>query len=114
MPRLTRAEAKRLRTRNNWSLQQLANISGINKAYLSEFETGQRTLSPEQLDLLQAGLLQTELAGTAAPKLTYERGHYRLTFVDPKTGKERSRPAVAHVIWTEDDGRKYSMYVGEP
>lgn len=110
---LTGAEARRLRVRNHWSLQYLANRSGINKAYLSEFETGQRTLPPEQVDLLELLLMQ-ESAGHATPEIVVDKNHYRLRFIDPATGKERSRPRTAHIKWTEDDGSTYTMYVGEP
>ena len=110
---LTGAEARRLRVRNDWSLQYLANLSGINKAYLSEFETGQRTLPPEQVDLLERLLMQ-ESAGHATPEIVVDNNHYRLRFIDPVTGKERSRPRTAHIKWTEDDGSTYTMYVGEP
>ncbi len=111
--KLTGAEARRLRIRNDWSLQYLANQSGINKAYLSEFETGQRTLPPELVDLLWRLLIQ-ELAGRATPEIILDKKHYRLRFVDPVTGEERSRPRSAHIKWTEDDGSTYTMYVGEP
>ncbi len=110
---LTAAEAKRLRQRNDWSLQQLANLSGINKAYLSEFETGQRSLPPEQLELLKR-LLDPEAAGRASPRIIVDKGHYRLVFVDPATGEETDRPPIAHIKWTDESGISYSMYVGEP
>jgi transcriptional regulator with XRE-family HTH domain len=111
---LTAAEARRLRIRNDWSLQYLANLSGINKAYLSEFENGQRSLPLETLEVLQRLLVQQQPAGYAAPKIIPDKGHYRLTFVDPVTDQEKSRPPIAHIKWTEDDGTTYTMYVGEP
>ena len=110
---LTPAEAKRLRQRNDWSLQHLANLSGINKAYLSEFETGQRYLPPEQLESLKS-LLDPEAAGRASPLIIVEEGHYRLIFVDPVTREETDRPPIAHIKWTDESGSSYSMYVGEP
>ena len=110
---LTAAEAKRLRQRNDWSLQHLANLSGINKAYLSEFETGQRSLAPEQLESLKS-LLIPEASGRASPSIIVDKGHYRLVFVDPATGEETDRPPIAHIKWTDESGSSYSMYVGEP
>ncbi len=109
---LSAAEARRIRQRNGWSLQYLANISRINKAYLSEFETGQRSLPSETLQSLKRHLLQ-EPAGRAAPRIKVEGNHHRLTFVDPLTEEETSRPPIAHIKWTEPDGSTYSMYVGE-
>ena len=110
---LTGPEARRLRTRNNWSLQYLANRSGINKAYLSEFEHGHRTLAQEQVDLLRR-LLNDETAGHATPRLIVENNHHRLIFIDPDTEKVKSRPPVAHIRWTDESGTTYTMYVGEP
>lgn len=100
--------------RNRWSLQYLANLSGINKAYLSEFENGQRSLPPDALGLLQRLLVQQQPAGYATPKIIRDKDHYRLIFEDPATGKENSRPPIAHIKWTEHDGTTYTMYVGEP
>jgi transcriptional regulator with XRE-family HTH domain len=111
---LTAAEARRLRMRNDWSLQYLANLSGVNKAYLSEFENGQRPLPPATLELLHQLLVQQQPAGYAAPKIIPDKNHYRLIFFDSKTGKEKSRPPIAHIKWIEDDGTTYTMYVGEP
>jgi transcriptional regulator with XRE-family HTH domain len=111
---LTGAEARHLRTRNDWSLQYLANLSGVNKAYLSEFENGQRLLPPATLELLQGLLVQQQPAGYAAPKIIRDKNHYRLVFEDSASGKEKSRPPIAHIKWTEDDGTTYTMYVGEP
>lgn len=111
---LTPAEARRLRERNGWSLQYLANQSGVNKAYLSEFETGQRSLPADALQRLN-DLLTREPAGRATPKFVRDSDdRLRLIFVDPKTGKESSRPRTAHLKWTEDDGTTYTMYLGEP
>jgi len=110
---LTGGEARRLRVRNGWSLQYLANLSGINKAYLSEFENGQRTLPPDKLELLKRLLIQ-QPAGRAAPRIIADKNHHRLIFVDPATGEELSRPPIAHIKWTDESGSTYTMYVGEP
>jgi transcriptional regulator with XRE-family HTH domain len=111
--KLTGAEVRRLRTRNDWSLQYLANLSGVNKAYLSEFENGQRTLPGPTLDDLKRALLEPP-AGRATPSIVQEHGHNRLIFIDPDTKREKHRPPVAHITWTDDDGTSYRMYVGEP
>lgn len=110
---LTPTEARRLRARNDWSLQYLANLSRINKAYLSEFENGQRSLPPEQLQSLKRLLIQ-ERAGQASPRIIVDKNHHRLIFVDPVTGRETSRPPIAHIKWAEESGITYSMYVGDP
>ena len=108
---LSPAEARRLRERNDWTLQYLANKSGINKAYLSEFENGLRVLADDLLVKLKQALTQ-EAAGKATPSLVSEGGHSRLVFINPET-KEVYRPRVAHLKWTEDDGTTYTMYLGE-
>jgi transcriptional regulator with XRE-family HTH domain len=111
--KLTGAEVRRLRTRNGWSLQYLANLSGVNKAYLSEFENGQRTLPQQMVDSVRSALLR-EPPGRATPTIVPDHGHNRLVFIDPATGHEIYRPRVAHITWTDDDGTSYRMYVGEP
>ncbi len=112
---LTPAEARRLRLRNDWSLQYLANVSEINKAYLSEFETGQRSLPADSLQKLKDHLTQEPPVGKATPKIVrLPDGRSRLIFIDPKTGSEEYRPSIAHLKWTEGDGTSYTMYLGEP
>lgn len=111
---LTGRRARELRARNGWSLQYLANISGINKAYLSEFENGQRTLPPGDLERLH-GLLEQEqppAAGRATPKLVVDGSRHRLVFVDSR-GRTAYEPESAHLEWVEDDGTTYRMYLGK-
>jgi len=109
---VTAEEIRRLRTRNNWSLQDLANRSGVNKAYLSEFESGKRKLPDDVLAQLVA-VLESPIAGRARPKFVYDgSGHSRLVFID-ENGQETDRPAIAHLTWTEVDGTSYTMFVGE-
>lgn len=100
------------RLRNDWSLQDLANRSGVNKAYLSEFESGKRKLPADVVEQLAAALESQERAGTARPQLVEEGGRHRLVFVDQR-GKEIIRPKVAHIRWAEADGTTYSMFVGD-
>ncbi len=110
---LSGAEARQLRIRNDWSLQDLANRSDINKAYLSEFENGKRILPDEVLTRLRDLLHQRE-AGRAAPRLREIDGHWRLELLDPDTGAVLDTPSIAHVRWTDASGSSYKMYVGEP
>ena len=100
-----------LRNRNNWSLQDLANLSGVNKAYLSEFESGKRRLRDDVLAHL-ATVLETAVTGRARPQFVNDGGHSRLIFVD-EHDQETNRPAIAHLKWTEADGTSYTMFVGE-
>ena len=109
--KLTGPEAKTLRTRNDWSLQYLANLSGINKAYLSEFENGLRTLPADRLAELTR-LLTEGPAGTASPEFVFDKGYRQLRFVDAE-GKEVLRPQRAFLTWTESDGTTYRMFIGE-
>ncbi len=109
---LTGPEARRLRTRHGWALQDLANLCGINKAYLSEFENGKRVLPAEQVEALGRALQQGPI-GRAAPELRDIAGHWRLVFRDPDTGDELDRPPIAHISWTDASGMSYSMYVGD-
>ena len=109
---LTGPQARALRQRNGWSLQMLANLSDINKAYLSEFENGLRTLPDESLSALEALLDRGGPAGTARPQLRIDGDHYRLVFVDAQ-GHEMLRPDDAFIEWTESDGSTYRMFVGK-
>lgn len=106
------AELRTLRARNNWSLQDLANHSGINKAYLSEFENGKRKLTDEQHARLDEVFEKFKPAGSARPALHAKDGHWRLVFVD-SAGNVTYEPPIAHVSWTEFDGTSYSMFVGD-
>ena len=110
---MTPDSVRNRRLRNDWSLQDLANASGINKAYLSEFENGKRKLPEEALERLAAVLDPVQVAGTARPQLVVESGRHRLVFFDD-SGAETYRPSVAHIRWTEADGTTYTMFVGDP
>jgi len=110
---VTPAEVRSLRLRNNWSLQDLANHSGVNKAYLSEFENGKRKLSDEQLQAIAEAFNRIKPAGTARPNLRVSNGHWRLVFLDDRDNISYS-PPKAHISWTEEDGTSYTMFVGDP
>ena len=105
-------EVRALRIRHNWSLQDLANHSGINKAYLSEFENGKRKLPEEHLAAIEDAFDRYKPAGSARPSLKSVAGHWRLVFVD-EHGNETFSPPTAHITWTERDGTSYTMFVGE-
>jgi len=111
MEKLTPAEVKRLRARLDWSLQDLALHSGVNKAYLSEFEGGKRRLSDEMLEKIDVAL-RPPVAGNARPELFNDGGHNRLHFVDAN-GNETARPTLAYLKWVEADGTAYTMFVGD-
>ena len=112
MSRITGSGARDLRRRNGWSLQMLANLSGINKAYLSEFENGLRTLPEGEAERLAGLLEQGKPAGQARARLVEIEGATRLEFVDEQ-GNLIIRPRLAIVEWTEEDGSTYRMFVGE-
>lgn len=109
---LSGPQARALRQRNGWSLQMLANLSDINKAYLSEFENGLRTLPDESLSALEALLDRGRPVGRARPELRREDGHHRLVFVDEKR-RVVLTPDDAFIEWTESDGSTYRMFVGK-
>jgi transcriptional regulator with XRE-family HTH domain len=110
MPELTGADARRLRNRQGWSLQFLAHLSGVNKAYLSEFENGFRQLPPEMLERV-ANALERQFEGSAIPRFRVEDGHSRLIFVT-STGELGYEPPAAWLEWVEADGRVMRMWVG--
>lgn len=105
-------EVRSLRIRHNWSLQDLANHSGVNKAYLSEFENGKRKLPEAQLRAIREAFDRYTPAGSARPALRSIGGHWRLVFLD-ESGKEMFVPHTAHISWTESDGTSYTMFVGD-
>jgi transcriptional regulator with XRE-family HTH domain len=109
---LTGPEARALRQRNGWSLQMLATYSGINKAYLSEFENGHRVLNDESLEQLASVLEAAAPAGKARPTIQQRDGHNRLVFVDAR-GQETLAPDNAFLEWTEADGSTYRMFIGK-
>ena len=99
--------------RNRWSLQDVANRTGINKAYLSEFENGKREFPADTRDRLRLALLE-QPAGHAIPELREWQGKRRLVLLDPETGAVLDVPPIAHVSWTDASGMAYTIYVGDP
>jgi DNA-binding XRE family transcriptional regulator len=106
---VTPEELRQLRARHDWSLQDLANHSGINKAYLSEYENEKRRLSDDQLEMVANAFSKHQHAGASRPRLVWE-GRTKLVFVN--ASGQLYRPPIAHLRWIEDDGRSYSMFVG--
>ena len=113
MSDLTGSRARELRQRNGWSLQMLANQSGINKAYLSEFENGLRQLAEEQAAVLQQMLEAGQPAGSAIPEFVRDSdGHLRLQLRNDKN-PDGYQPRRAFLEWAEEDGTVHKMFVGE-
>ena len=100
-----------IRKKRRWSQQYLAIQSGVNKAYVSEYESGIRsTLPSEMLERITAVLL-SDPVGRTSPALMKRGGRLRLVLRDAD-GNEVV-PRFAAVQWTEEDGTTYSMYLGE-
>jgi len=109
---LSGAQVAAIRKQRGWSQQYLALQSGVNKAYISEYESGVRpTLPPEMMERIGDTLL-AEPVGRTSPTIERRGGHLRLILHDSQ-GNEVLVPKVASVQWTEDDGSTYSMYLGE-
>jgi len=109
---LTGAQVTAIRKKLGWSQQHLAIQSGVNKAYISEYESGVRaTLPTDMLDRLTATLV--EPAGRTSPSIEWIAGRRRLVLRDAH-GNEVLVPQLASVHWTEPDGTPYSMYLGDP
>jgi transcriptional regulator with XRE-family HTH domain len=101
-----------IRKQRGWSQQYLAIQSGVNKAYISEYESGVRpTLPPDMMERISAILL-AEPAGHISPSIEPKQGRFRLILRDAQ-GNEVLAPKLASVQWTEPDGSTYSMYLGE-
>jgi transcriptional regulator with XRE-family HTH domain len=109
---LTGAQVALIRKKLGWSQQRLAIESGVNKAYISEYESAVRaTLPPDMLDRLSAALV--EPSGRTSPCIEWRAGRPRLVLRDAD-GNEVLAPKLASVLWTEPDGTTYSMYLGDP
>lgn len=108
---VTPQEVRARRLRFDWSLQDLAYQSGVNKAYLSEYENGKRALSEAQLEAIDTAFSKHDDVGTARPTLQNIRGKMRLVFVDAQ-GNFSYQPEIAHLRWTEADGSTYTLFVG--
>lgn len=110
---LTGKRIAELRKAAGLSQQALAFRSEVNKAYISEYETGIRPdLPPEMLERIEHQLLAAETAaGHTHPTIEYSGPHPRLVLTNRRG--ERSTPLIASVRWTEDDGTSYSLFVGD-
>ena len=108
---LTGAQVAEIRKQRGWSQQHLAILSGVNKAYISEYEAGVRPeLPPHMAERLAATLLEAP-AGRTKASIETRGTRPRLVLRDAEGNIYR--PKVASVQWTEDDGTSYSMYLGE-
>src|SRR5688572_7003360 len=97
---LTGPDVQRIRKAKNLSQQELAFRSGVNKAYISEYESGiRRDLPAPMLQALEDTLFERAPAGFTRPSLITRGGRTRLKLTDPD-GDEYF-PAVASVQWTE-------------
>jgi transcriptional regulator with XRE-family HTH domain len=54
-----RAEVKRLRLENGWTVADLARKSGVDRSVISRFESGQRDIKIETLERIGQALGQT-------------------------------------------------------
>jgi transcriptional regulator with XRE-family HTH domain len=108
---LSGAQVAAIRKQRGWSQQYLALHSGVNKAYISEYESAVRpTLPTEMMDRISAVLLAAP-AGHTSPSIERRRGRLRLILRDSQ-GNEVLVPKLASLQWTEPDGSTYSMYLG--
>lgn len=109
---LSGAQVAAIRKQRGWSQQYLAIQSDVNKAYISEYESGVRsTLPPDMLQRISAVLL-AEPAGHISPSIEPKQGRLRLILRDAQ-GNEVLVPKLASVQWTEADGSTYTMYLGD-
>jgi len=108
---LSPAEAARIRKERGWSQQYLASQSGVNKAYISEYESGIRPNLPQEMIERLSAILLAPPAGRVRAQIAEYRGRNRLILTDSQGNV--FRPKVASVHWTEDDGTSYTMYLGE-
>ena len=94
------------------SQQALALRSGVNKAYISEYETEIRTLPADSVARIKAALMPiATAAGHTEPRVK------RLGGGDPRlvllTGAgELALPEVVVVLWIDGDGTKQRLFVG--
>jgi transcriptional regulator with XRE-family HTH domain len=109
---LSGREVQRIRKSKNLSQQDLAFRSRVNKAYISEYESGVRPeLPPHMMRALEDTLLERAPAGFTRPSLVTRAGRRRLRLTDPD-GNEYF-PKIASLQWTEDDGTTYSIFLGD-
>jgi transcriptional regulator with XRE-family HTH domain len=107
---LSGTQVAAIRKQRGWSQQYLAIQSGVNKAYISEYESGVRSTLPLQMMESIATVLLADPAGRTSPSIDRKRGRLRLILTDAH-GQE-FLPEIASVQWTED-GTTYSIYLGQ-
>lgn len=111
MKLLSQSEVSRIRRARGWSQQYLARISGVNKAYISEYESRVRSTLPEEMLRRISEVLLEEPAGRVRVEIRRVAGRPRLVLVD--ADRNEYIPKMASVHWTEEDGIPYSMFLGE-
>ncbi len=108
---MTGSQVAEVRQQRGWSQQYLASQSGVNKAYISEYESGVRAQLPARMmEALENALLNPP-AGRARAEIKVRGGRSRLILYDANN-VEILVPDTASVHWTESDGTEYSIYLG--
>jgi transcriptional regulator with XRE-family HTH domain len=98
-----------IRKHRGWSQQYLAIQSGVNKAYISEYESGVRlNLPTKMLGRIEAVLFTGPDHWT--PRIKENNGRPELVLEDQK-GKKYV-PPIASVQWTDKDGNTHSIFLG--
>ena len=108
---MTGHEVAEVRHQRGWSQQHLSLISGVNKAYISEYESGIRPQLPAHMMEALEGALLKPPAGRVRAQIAQRNGRSRLVLYDAN-GAEVLMPDTASVHWTEADGSEYSIYLG--
>ena len=107
---LSGARLSIIRKQRGWSQQYLSLKSDVNKAFISEYETGLRPSLPPEMMARIEGIVNAEPAGRTSPTIERRNGRLRLVLQDAD-GNEYV-PDMASVHWTEEDGTSYSIYLG--
>ncbi len=107
---LSGREVAAIRRQRGWSQQYVANRSGVNKAYISEYESGVRENLPDKMRRSLEEMLLADPAGKAGARIALIDGRQRLILRD-KDDNEFT-PSTASVQWEEGD-TTYTMYLGE-
>ena len=111
MKLLSGSEVSQIRRARGWTQQYLARVSAVNKAYISEYESGVRSSLPEEMLRRISEVLLQEPAGRVRVEIRRVAGRSRLVLVD--ADQNEYVPKIASVHWTEEDGTSYSMFLGE-
>jgi hypothetical protein len=83
----------------------------VNKAYISEYESGIRPNLPEEMLRRISAVLLGEPAGRVSIQIADKDGRRRLLLIDADGNKYW--PKVASLHWTEESGASYSIYLGD-